>query len=67
MHSPTDDTDDTVDTGNASEGFGAARHPRSFIALEGSDHRLVARGLAPRAARIMSASADSYLRGGQED
>ncbi len=64
MHSPTDDT---VDTGNASEGFGAARHPRSSIALEDCDHRLVARGSARRAARIVSASTDPYLRGGQED
>jgi alpha-beta hydrolase superfamily lysophospholipase len=58
MHSPTDDT---VDIENASEIFRAARHPRSFIALEGSDHLLVARGQARRAARIISAWADQYL------
>jgi putative redox protein len=58
MHSPTDDT---VDIENASEIFRAARHPRSFVALEGSDHLLVARGQARRAARIISAWADQYL------
>jgi pimeloyl-ACP methyl ester carboxylesterase len=60
MHSPTDDT---VDIENASEIFRAAPHPRSFVALEGSDHLLVARGQARRAARIISAWADPYLRG----
>jgi putative redox protein len=63
MHSPTDDT---VDIENASEIFRAARHPRSFVALEGSDHLLVARGQARRAARIISAWADPYLRGTQD-
>jgi len=60
MHSPTDDT---VDIENASQIFSAARHPRSFVALEGSDHLLVARGSARRAARIISAWADQYLSG----
>lgn len=63
MHSPTDDT---VDIENASEIFRTARHPRSFVALEGSDHLLVARGQARRAARIISAWADQYLQGGQD-
>jgi putative redox protein len=63
MHSPTDDM---VDIENASEIFRAARHPRSFVALEGSDHLLVARGAAQRAARIISAWADPYLRGAPE-
>ena len=61
MHSPSDDT---VHIDNASEIFRAARHPRSFVSLEGSDHLLVARGQARRAARIISAWADQYL---QED
>jgi alpha-beta hydrolase superfamily lysophospholipase len=63
MHSPTDDT---VDIENASEIFRAARHPRSFVALEGSDHLLVAHGQARRAARIISAWADQYLQGGED-
>ena len=62
MHSPTDNT---VDIENASEIFLAARHPRSFVALEGSDHLLVAHGQARRAARIISAWADQYLQDGE--
>jgi len=59
MHSPTDDT---VSIDNASTIFRLAPHPRSFVALEGSDHLLVAPGQARRAARIISAWADQYLR-----
>ncbi len=59
MHSPTDNT---VDIDNASDIFRAARHPRSFIALEGSDHLLTTSGQARRAARIISAWADQYLQ-----
>lgn len=58
MHSPSDGT---VPITNASEIFFAARHPRSFVALEGSDHLLTAPGQAQRAARIISAWADQYL------
>jgi hypothetical protein len=36
------------------------------VALEGSDHLLVARGQARRAARIISAWADQYLQGGED-
>ncbi|WP_026145903.1 alpha/beta hydrolase family protein [Nocardioides sp. Iso805N] len=58
MHSPTDVT---VGIENASEIFNLARHPRSFVSLEGSDHLLTAPGQAKRAARIVSAWADPYL------
>jgi pimeloyl-ACP methyl ester carboxylesterase len=58
MHSPTDET---VPVGDAGEIFRLARHPRSFIALEGSDHLLTAPGQAKRAAHIISAWADQYL------
>jgi putative redox protein len=58
MHSPTDTT---VGIENASEIFRAARHPRSFVSLEGSDHLLTAPGQAQRAGRIISAWADQYL------
>lgn len=58
MHSPTDNS---VGIENASEIFRTARHPRSFISLEGSDHLLTVRGQARRAARIISAWADQYL------
>ena len=58
MHSPTDNT---VGIENASEIFRAARHPRSFVSLEGADHLLTGRNQAKRAARIISAWADPYL------
>lgn len=58
MHSPTDNT---VDISNAGEIFREARHPRSFVSLEGADHLLTAPGQAKRAARIISAWADQYL------
>nr|WP_243395408.1 hypothetical protein [Nocardioides currus] len=60
MHSPTDNT---VGIANASEIFRAARHPRSFVSLEGADHLLTGRNQARRAARIISAWADPYLGG----
>ena len=58
MHSPTDNT---VGIENASEIFRTARHPRSFVALEGSDHLLTKPGQGRRAGRIISAWADQYL------
>jgi putative redox protein len=60
MHSPTDDT---VDINNAADIFTAARHPRSFVSLEGSDHLLTAHGQAARAAKIIGAWAEPYLTG----
>ncbi|MCU1697401.1 MAG: hypothetical protein JWR34_3464 [Mycobacterium sp.] len=58
MHSPTDNT---VGIANASEIFRSARHPRSFVSLEGADHLLTGKNQAARAARIISAWADPYL------
>jgi pimeloyl-ACP methyl ester carboxylesterase len=58
LHSPTDNT---VGIENASEIFRLARHPRSFVSLEGSDHLLTARGQAHRAGRIIGAWADAYF------
>lgn len=58
MHSPTDNT---VGIANASEIFRTARHPRSFVSLEGADHLLTGHDQAKRAARIISAWADPYL------
>ena len=58
LHSPTDNT---VGIENASEIFRAARHPRSFVSLEGADHLLTGRKQATRVARIISAWADPYL------
>jgi fermentation-respiration switch protein FrsA (DUF1100 family) len=54
-------TDNTVGIANASEIFRAARHPRSFVSLEGGDHLLTGKNQAARAARIISAWADPYL------
>ena len=39
----------------------AARHPRSFVSLEGADHLLTGGNQANRAARIISAWVDLYL------
>ncbi|GJF19148.1 osmotically inducible protein OsmC [Mycolicibacterium cyprinidarum] len=58
MHAPTDNT---VGIENASEIFRAARHPRSFVSLEGADHLLTGKNQAARAARIIGAWADPYL------
>ncbi len=58
LHSPTDNT---VGIANASQIFRAARHPRSFVSLEGADHLLTGRDQAKRAARVISAWADPYL------
>lgn len=58
LHSPTDNT---VGIDNASEIFQTARHPRSFVSLEGSDHLLTGKGQAARVARIISAWAGQYL------
>jgi putative redox protein len=60
LHSPTDDT---VDISNAGEIFREARHPRSFVSLEGADHLLTKKGQAQRAAHIISAWADQYIDG----
>ncbi len=43
MHSPTDNT---VGIANASDIFRAARHPRSFVSLEGADHLLTGKNQA---------------------
>ena len=58
LHSPTDNT---VGIKNASDIFWAARHPRSFVSLEGSQHLLTGPGQAKRAGRIIGAWADAYL------
>lgn len=58
LHSPTDNT---VGIKNASDIFRTARHPRSFVSLEGSEHLLTGPGQAHRAGRIIGAWADAYL------
>lgn len=61
MHSP-DDT--VVPIPHATRLFVAARHPKSFIALDGADHLLTARADADRAARLVAAWASKYLGAG---
>lgn len=58
MHAPMDNT---VGIDNASQLFQMARHPRSFVSLEGADHFLTGKGQAARAAHIISAWVDVYL------
>jgi hypothetical protein len=41
--------------------FQAARHPRSFVSLEGANHLLTGRNQAKGAARIVSAWVDPYV------
>ena len=58
LHSPTDDI---VGIENASALFGAARHPKSFVSLEGADHLLLDRQSAEFAAGMIAAWAKRYL------
>jgi uncharacterized OsmC-like protein/alpha/beta superfamily hydrolase len=66
MHSPTDEL---VGVGNARGIFDAARHPKSFIALDGADHLLTERADAEYVAGVLAAWATRYTlapAGGQE-
>lgn len=63
MHSPTDET---VGVENASEIFSAARHPRSFVSLEGAGHLMPDREQTTRAAEIIAAWSGVYLRQARE-
>lgn len=57
VHSPVDQT---VGIDNAREIFEAAKHPKSFIALDGADHLLSDRDDAAFAASIIAAWAARY-------
>ena len=58
MHSPSDET---VGIENAREIFDVARHPKSFVALDGADH-LLSRAVDARfAAAVLAAWASRYL------
>ncbi|WP_341952434.1 bifunctional alpha/beta hydrolase/OsmC family protein [Salinibacterium sp. TMP30] len=57
VHSPVDQT---VGIDNAREIFDAARHPKSFVALDGADHLLSNRDDAAFAASIIAAWAARY-------
>ena len=59
MHTPQDDI---VDIENAGRIFTAAKHPKSFIALEGADHLLTVAGSAEYAAEGIAAWAMPILK-----
>ncbi len=58
LHSPTDDT---VGIDNASRIFTAARHPKSFVSLDGADHLVTRPRDALFAARVIASWAERYL------
>ena len=59
MHSPQDQV---VSIENAAHIYGAARHPKSFVSLDGADHLLLKDAKdAEYIARLLAAWADRYL------
>jgi putative redox protein len=58
MHSPTDDT---VGIDNATNIFVAAKHPKSFVSLAGSDHLLSGKRDAAYVAGVIAAWAERYI------
>jgi len=58
MHSPTDDT---VGIDNATNIFVAAKHPKSFVSLAGSDHLLSGRRDVAYVADVIAAWAGRYV------
>src|SRR5258705_3590147 len=59
MHSPTDDT---VGIDNATNIFVAAKHPKSFVSLAGSDHLLSGKRDAAYVAGVIAAWARRYIQ-----
>lgn len=59
LHSPRDEA---VGLNHARKLFEAARHPKSFISLDGADHLLSHREDARYAARMMATWAQRYIR-----
>ncbi len=57
MHSPTDET---VGVDNARQIYDAARHPKSFVSLDGADHLLTDPTDALFAASVLAAWANRY-------
>jgi len=58
MHAPQDDT---VDKANAGRIFELARHPKSYVSLDGIDHLVTGREDAAYVAGIISAWSSRYL------
>lgn len=59
MHSPLDEI---VDIDNAARLYEAARHPKSFVSLDGADHLLTRREDAEYAADVVAAWSSRYVR-----
>ncbi len=58
MHSPSDNT---VSVDHAAAIYGAARHPKSFVSLDGADHLLGRPADSEYAATMIGTWADRYL------
>ncbi|WP_265530142.1 bifunctional alpha/beta hydrolase/OsmC family protein [Sphingomicrobium marinum] len=58
MHSPTDEL---VSIDNASKIFNAAKHPKSFLSLDGADHLLMDDKDAYYAANVIAAWSERYI------
>ncbi len=58
LHAPTDAT---VGIENAAQIFGAAKHPKSFVSLDGADHLLSQVAPSAYAAAIIAAWVEPYL------
>lgn len=58
LHSPTDEI---VDVDNARQIFEAARHPKSFVSLDGADHLLTRAEDAGYVATVLAGWASRYL------
>jgi uncharacterized OsmC-like protein/alpha/beta superfamily hydrolase len=58
LHSPVDNT---VGIDNAGEIFGAAKHPKSYVSLDGADHLLTKAGDAAFAASMIAGFANRYV------
>jgi putative redox protein len=58
MHSPTDDT---VGIDNATQIFVAAKHPKSFVSLAGSDHLLTHKQDAAYVADVIGTWSERYV------
>lgn len=64
LHAPRDAT---VGIENAARIFGAAKHPKSFISLDGADHLLTRRADADYAAAMISVWAGRYIAPAEGD
>ena len=64
LHSPIDDV---VGVENAAAIYTAARHPKSFVSLDGADHLLSRQEDAVFAAQIIATWANRYVESGKDE